>query len=330
MLHGDNVNVITDTGLIAYGDSLTTGSLAVGNNGYAQQLAPYIGGTSLNYALGSSRSSYSANKALQTLPEGYRRPVVSWMAGLNDIRQTGMLALPKIEGNLRAFLAACFLRDACPASKMKRTGTWTALSAGAGGKASAIGGTGLYCTNTANKLEWTFYGDNVVVGGILVNGGSGTYQDLEISIDGGAWTLFDIFVPPDAEFRYDAKIFTGLGLGIHTVAIRPVTANPYTVVDYVGTLTDPLTQSPVFVSEIPYLLNWAQYNSVATQAICDAANQVINDVVAEFAGYEIEVVKVNDFYDPTVAGNCASDGIHPTSQGHGHILDAFKDKITLV
>lgn len=325
------MNVINGIGLLAFGDSFTVGSNATNNVGYAQQLATYIGGTSVNYGVGSSMSTVSAKKALEVLPEGYRRPVISYMAGLNDIRGGGTAALPKLEGNLRSFLAACFLRDVCPASKMRRTGTWTAQANNYGGKSFYCGGTPLDTSGSlSNSLEWDFYGDNVVIGAYPTNGVSSFYRDLSISVDGGAPVTFELLGKTNELISYDAKIIRGLGAGIHTVRVTPLSTSAHNILDYVGTLVDGGTQSPVFVSEIPYLLNWAQYSSIATQAICDAANVVINNVVAEFPGLDIEVIKVNDFYDPTLPGKCSSDGIHPTSSGHADILNAFKDKITLI
>jgi lysophospholipase L1-like esterase len=320
------MNVITDSDQVSVGDSITLGQLATNNNGYAQQLATWIGGSLSNQAVSGSRSETGTRKAYIALPEGYRRQVVTWMYGFNDMRALGLAAIPKITGNLRAFIAACFLNDACAASKMKRTGTWTALSSSVGSKALQLGGTGLYCSNTANKLEWQFYGDNLVIGAHLVNGASGVYQDLEISIDGGSWDLFSLTIPPDAVIRTDAKIYFGLGAGLHSVAIRPVTNTPYTVVDYVGTLE--AFKTPVFIAEIPYLNSLTYAGNTITLADIDTANQAINDVVAEFLGFDIEVVKTNDGFDPNT--DVAPDGIHRNNTGMAKIFNAFKDKITLI
>jgi lysophospholipase L1-like esterase len=330
LLAGDKMKIIKDSGLIAFGDSLTVGFNASPQTlGYSRLLADDIGGTFNNYGLGSSTSTYSAKTALASLPVGNRARLSTWMAGLNDIRHSGLNAIPRLENNLRAYLAACFLNQVCPASQMTRTGTWINMSQSVGGKALAVGGNALYSTGNANAtLEWTFQGDNVVIGGFMTNGiGQYTYQNLTIEIDGQYHSNFQCLGTTNENISYGAKVISCLGEGQHTIKLNATTANQYTVIDYVGTLGQ---SAPVFVSEIPYLLNWAQYNSVATQAICDAANVVINNVVNEFRGYPIQVIKVNDFYDPTASGQCSSDGIHPTNLGHSKILDAFKDKVELV
>lgn len=324
-------NVVKDIGLISFGDSFTVGYYSSGNNtnGYAKQLGDYIGGTFTNYGLGSSYSTYATKKALEVLPEGYRRPVVTWMAGLNDIREQGLPAVGKIGANLRAFLASCFLRDCVPASLLKRTGTWTALPNAYGGKAYYCGGTPLYITGNANAtLTYDFYGDNLVVGAYRTNGTTGYYQDLSITVDGGTPVTFPLFGLTVEQISHDAKILRGFGAGWHRAVIKPVNALNFTVLDYVGTLVDGGTQSPVFVSKIPYLVNWAQYGSIANQSICDAANAVIESVVTDFNSPDVALIDVNSFYN--LSTGCYTDGLHPNQAGHTQIADGFKASINLI
>jgi lysophospholipase L1-like esterase len=316
------------SGLSAFGDSFTVGSLATSNNGYAQQLAAYIAGTFANFGVGSSLTTRAARSALQYLPVGNRTANVSWMAGLNDIRGGGMAALPKIEGNLRSFLASCFLKEACPASAMTRVGSWANLPNNYGGKAYYIGGAPLNTNGSlTNSLSWSFEGDNLVVGAYRTNGVTSAYRDLSIVIDGGDPITFETIGNTNELITYDAKVIRGLGEGAHTVSIYPLSTAAHNVLDYVGTLED---SAPVLIAEIPYIQNWSQYGAIGSDAICEAANVVINNVVAEFCGFNVEIVKTNDFFDPFGAGQSASDGIHPTSLGHSKILEAFKDKINLV
>lgn len=321
------MDVVKTSGLSAFGDSFTVGYNATNNNGYAQQLAAYIEGPYANYGVGSSTSTVSAKNGLANLQLNRTIPA-TWMAGLNDIRGTGLASLSKLENNLRAFLCAAFLKTAIPASLMTKSGSWTDFTASQGGKALALGGRGQYTNDINAYLETTFEGDNVVIGAFMTSGTAPyTYQDLEILIDGQSVGLFNCLGETNENISHGAKVINGLGSGTHTIRIKPVTATNYSVIDYVGTLSN---QSPVLVSEIPYLLNWSQYNSVATKAICDEANILINNVVNEFSGYNVDIVKVNDFYDALGAGQCSSDGIHPTSLGHSKILNAFKAKISLI
>jgi len=325
------VSVVKDIGLISFGDSFTMGYYSNGNNsnGYAKQISDHVGGTFANYGLGSSYSTYATKKALEVLPEGYRRPVATWMAGLNDIREQGMPAVNKIGANLRAFLASCFLRDCVPASQLKRVGTWTALANVYGGKAYYCGGTPLYTSNNIDaSLTYDFYGDNLVIGAYRTNGTTGYYQDLSISIDGCAPVIFSLFGLTVEQISHDAKIFRGLGAGWHKAVIKPVNALNFTVLDYVGTLVDNGTQSPVFVSKIPYLVNWAQYGSIANQTICDATNTVIESVVTDFCSPDVALIDVNSFYNLTYG--VYTDGLHPNQTGHTQIAYGFKANINLI
>lgn len=323
------MDVIHTSGLSAFGDSFTLGYNATGNNGYAPQLAAYIEGPYANYGVGSSTSTVSAKNGLANLPVGYRRQLSTWMAGLNDIRGTGLLSLPKLENNLRAFICSAFLEKAIPASHMKRTGTWTNLSASVGAKSLAMGANGLYCNNINNSLETWIEGNDIVIGAFMTSGiGAYTYQDFGVEINGVPYTM-ECLAKTNENISYGAKVIRNCGAGLHHVKIIPTTALNYTVVDYVGVLTpDCRAHAPVLVSEIPYLLNWAQYSSVATQAICDTANVLINDVIAEFVGLDIDIVKVNDFWDPI--NHSSSDQLHPANLGHTDILNAFKAKITII
>lgn len=317
---------IAGSGILSFGDSFTVGSNATSNYGYAQMLAAYVGGPASNYGAGSSLTTYSTAKGFAYLPVGYRRQLVTYMAGLNNIRGGGAAAIPCIEGDLRAFIAASLLATAVPASSLPKTGSWSALASDWGGKSYALGGTAMFTSDINATMRYNFYGDNMVVGAYRTSG-VGHYQDFEIEIDGGAPILFSLLGLTNKTATYDAKVISGLGVGRHTAIFRPINSIPHTVIDYVGTLVAPGSQAPVLIGKIPYLLNWAQYNSIATQAIADDANAVIESVAAEFSGYDVQVVEVNDFYDYST--NCSSDGIHPTSAGHTQISNAFKDRIVL-
>lgn len=314
------------SGLHAFGDSFTVGFNATSNIGYARLLANVIGGAFTNRGVGSSMSTTSARLSRQHLLPSRNTPV-SFMAGLNDIRQGGLNAIPKLQGNLRSFLTDCFLSQVIPASQMVRVGSWTALPNSYGGKAYYNGGTPLFCSGNINaSLEWTFSGDNVVIGAYRTNGTTGNYRDLNISIDGGAPVEFELHGNTNEIVTFDTMIISGLSAGTHTVKITPTTTQTHTTVDYVGTLSKDMP--PVLVSEIPHLLNWAQYSSIATLPICNEANLAIDAILSEFAEYPVQKVLTNSFYDEQTM--CSSDGIHPTTAGHSAIFDAFMNEINLV
>lgn len=318
------MNIKIGNGLDSFGDSFTAGFNATNNNGYASQLSQVVKGTFRNYGVGSSLSELATINAYKNLSNN-RTQIVTWMAGLNDIRTGGINVLNKIEGNLRAFIASCFLENICPASLMQRVGTWTNLPNVYGGKSYYVGGSPLYTSGNINaSLTWNFEGDNVVIGAYRTNGTTGFYQDLLISIDNGPNIDFALLGKTDEQISFDCKLIENLGSGQHTIKIMPKNANQFTTVDFVATLNK--DKPPVFISEIPFLLNWSQFGSIANKQICDAANVVINNVVSEFLCYPVELVKVNDFYDFTV--NASPDGLHPNTSGHTQIMNAFLNKMT--
>jgi lysophospholipase L1-like esterase len=313
-------------GLQSFGDSFTVGYNASNNIGYSKLLANTIGGTFTNRGVGSSMSTTAAKLSRQHLLPSRTMPV-TFMAGLNDIRQAGLAAIPKLQGNLRSFLTDCFLSQVVPASQMVRVGTWTALPNSYGGKAYYNGGTPLYCNSNINaSLTWNFSGDNVVIGAYRTNGTTGNYRDVNISIDNGTPVVFELHGNTNEIVTFDTMIISGLGDGAHTVKIMPTTTAAHTTVDYVGTLNKDMP--PVLVSEIPHLLNWAQYSSIATLPICNEANLAIDAILAEFAEYPVQKIHTNSFYDEQ--SMCSSDGIHPTTAGHSAIFDAFMNEINLV
>lgn len=318
--------IVIGSGQEIYGDSIGYGYSATGYIGWAKLINNTIGGTYTNRALGHKLTTYCANISRRYLLPTRTVPVF-FQAGLNDIRGGGLAAIPKIQGNIRSFLADCFLKTVVPASLLTRNGSWAALPNQYGGKAYYHGGAPLYCNSNINaSLSGTFEGDNLVVGAYRTNGTTGYYQDLAISVDNGVPIILELFGNTNEQVTYDVKVLSGFGAGQHTVKIMPTTTAAHTVVDYIGTLS--ANMPPVFISEIPYILNWAQYGSIATQAICDAANAAIDEVLAEFSAYPIEKVCVNDYWVP--ATQSAADQLHPANAGHQSMSEAFLAKIKLV
>ncbi|NNU70380.1 hypothetical protein G9X67_34560 [Rhizobium sp. WYCCWR 11152] len=320
------INITYGQGVQAFGDSFTVGNNATSNVGFAPRFRGIVGGPFYNFGVGHMGAQTAARNGYENHAIGARTIANTWMAGLNDIRGTGVAAFAEIEQGLTAFLASAFLGSYKPASLMTKIGTWTALSNAYGGKAFSLGGTPLYTnSNMSASLSWTFTGDNVVIGSYATNGTTGYYQDLDIEID-GVHSPFNILGKTDIQAGVAAKLITGLGAGSHTITIHPTTTAAHTVVDFVGTVT-PDNKAPVLVSHIPYVADWAAYGSVATKEIADAANILIGEVVSRFQaiGCLVELVEVNEFYDPSGS----SDGIHPPDRGHSQITMAFLDRVIL-
>lgn len=319
-------NVAYGAGVQSFGDSITVGNNATSNIGFAPRFRSIVGGPFYNFGVGHMGAQTAARNGYENHALGTRTIINTWMAGLNDIRGTGVAAFAEIEQGLTAFLASAFLGSYKAASLMTRVGTWTALSNTYGGKAFALGGTPLYAnSNMSASLSWSFTGDNVVVGSYATNGTTGYYQDLDIEVDGVHYP-FPLLGTTDIQAGVAAKLITGLGAGSHTITIHPTTTAAHTVVDFVGTVT-PVNKASVLVSHIPYVADWSAYGSIATKQIADDANIIIGNIVQQFKdmGCHVELVEVNELYDPSGS----SDGIHPNDRGHSQITMAFLNKVVL-
>lgn len=311
------VNVKSGTGLQVFGNSIAVGLNAPIGQGYADRIASFIGGSVENRAIGGTGVKSITQQGYAHHQYGSRSKLCLWDGPLNDIRRYGMAALPAIRLSLNAFLASAFTGGARPASypQVVKSGSWSALGDAHGGKAFSFGATPMFTTDGNASLSLTFTGDTLGVHSFATEGGT-TYKDLIINIDGADY-LFELAgkALPTEQSCGAAMIFRDLGGGSHTVTVRPVEAGAYSVVDC---FTWPTIEgfAPVLVGHIPFLANWSQYGSIATQAIAESANATIDAVVAEWVadGFPVEVVRINDFYDPS--RDCDTDGIHPKTMAH--------------
>lgn len=322
------VRVIANAGMFGFGDSMMLSNGASDQaHGYAYLLDAKIGGAFLNYSVSGTGTSIAAHNALANLPLD-RKPAVVTMIGFNDILRGGAASYTKIKSNHRAMIAAALLKDVIPASSMRQTGTWNALSSSAGGRALAAGGTGMYTTDAGGAyLDADFFGETLVVGAYTQNAVGGTYQDFAISIDGGAPVTYQSLGQNDEAYPatgHGAMVFKNLGFAKHTVRLSQITGGNYTAVDYVGTLAAPGSTGSVFVGQIPSMVNWMY---LATPTILNDANTAIASVVAEFSEWPVVVVPVNDFYTPG-AGFTSADGQHPADAGHAQIMSAFWSRMS--
>lgn len=318
---------IVGAGMYGFGDSFSVGGGAsVQTNGFSYLLAAKIGGTFTNLAVSGTRTAAAAKAALGSLPI-VRKPAVVLMSGFNDIL-TGASNV-SIQSNTRALIAASFLKENVPASAMRRSGTWSIAGAD-GGRADFIGGTGLYTTDPNAYLEWDFFGETLVIGGYTTSGTQ--YKDFSVSIDGGTPTTFAASGMTSETYPatgLNALVLKNLGFAKHTVRLsqKAGATGTYMAPDYVGTLAEPGATGSTFVGQIPGMTNWSYNGLTINQGILDGANAAIADTVAEFAGWPVALVPVNDFYTPD-STHTAADGQHPTDAGHAQIATAFWSRMS--
>lgn len=319
-------------GVIAIGDSFTVGLNATSEAAkYVNRLGGYIGGAVANQGYGGEGWVYCANKALALNSD--RSRLVTFLAGLNDIRISngtgGYGAFPKIKANLHAALAACFLQESVPASKLTKSGNWMTLASVAGGRAINIGGTAMYTPDMNAYMEWEFFGETLVIGAIAcLNSNGKMYSNMLVTIDNGPQELMQVEGQTNETYGYVAKVYKNLGFGKHTVRIQPADTTNYScVLDYVGTLCEPWANGPVLVGHIPYVINYTTGTHVATPQMFTDANAEMDAIVAEWSDWGVAIVPTNDFFDP--ATGCDTDGVHPNNTGHVQIYNGFKSRVSL-
>jgi lysophospholipase L1-like esterase len=317
--YGNGLITLGDSFSVPYGLNATSPAHA-----YTGRLTAHVGGTRTSYAEGGTGTTKAANAASSLI--GLRKQLITCMAGFNDIRKDGAVTIPKIKGNTRAAIAAAFSEDSVPASAMRSAGTWSALGSGAGGRALALGGTGRYTNDPNAYLEWDFFGETLVVGGIAATAGAG-YKDFNVQVDGGSAVDFICAGQTDENYSLCALVLKDLGYSKHTVRLSPKDSSQWTAIDYVGTIGEPGAKAPMLVGEIPSMTNWTYAGFTLTPAELLAANDAIADVVDEFSWLPVEIVPVNDYYN--VANGVSSDGAHPNDTGHWQIFEAFKSRISL-
>jgi lysophospholipase L1-like esterase len=312
----------------AYGDSFTAGAYASDTaHVYVSRLAAYTGATVNNQAVSGTETAEAAKALLATQPV-LRKAPVTVLSGFNDIGRWGTAAFPKIGANTRAMIAAAFLRDVVPASAAPRSlGRWIAPGASIGGKSVAVGGTAMYSDDAGAYLEFDIYGPTAVVGA-FTQISTGTYADLNVSVDGGAPSVYQslgLTNMPYPQVGYNALVLRNLGVGKHTIRVSAVQSGLHCVIDYVGTLVDPEHAAGMLVGGVPTRTNWTIDGNTINQAITDQASAIIASVVSEFPGYPVRFVPVNDFYNT----GFASDGYHPDDTGHFLIYQAFRSRLNL-
>lgn len=316
-------------GLSAYGDSITKGEGASTTaHGYASKMAAAVGGSFANYAV-SGEGTYMAAKKSMSVPTR-RRNVVTVLAGLNDARRAGLAAKNKIITNLRSLILTNLLASNSPASALSRSGSWNVIPSNSiPTRSVAIGGNALYTSDVNAVMTYAFKGDALIIGTVTTHtSGSSSYRDLEYSIDGGPRETLANYNLTNEPYSHNGIMLRGLGDGAHTLKIYPKSSTPWSVVDYVGTpLAEPLAAGPILVGQIPYVTNWVYSGFTLTPAIVDEINQAISDMVAEFDGFPVALVKTNDFYD--TATGCSADGIHPNNIGHAQLFSAFINSLEI-
>jgi hypothetical protein len=313
-------------GAIFYGDSFTTSS-TLGR--YSTIIASYLYGPHTNHGVNGQQVRAASNVAVSK-PTGRTQTMII-MSGLNDLLQKGGGSLNCIVNNIRAMIVTGLLKNQSLASAMSAVGTWSNGNTVMGDRSYALGSFSKFTTQgpgTAYR-EWTFDGDNVVVGSMCA--GTGAYKDVDVWVDGVQQSPLINVGSTNDQYGHTAKLYKGFGAGSHTVRVQSVLAGGPTMVDYVGTLVDPADAVPIVVCHVPYVHSTNSYG--LTNATVDNVNNAIDAMVAEFSDWPVVVARTNDYY--TAQSECLPDDIHPkhiltspAGPGMQHIAEAILEHFT--
>lgn len=334
------VSLAGRTNFIALGDSITAGQNASNAASRFVNRFTTLKGLTLNNLGVGGRGVYQAAVNIQGATFTRSNTVISFMAGLNDMRRGGVAAatLKKIEACLRTSILRGISNVNTPSgsASVTRVGTIGAFAANTVGGFYPSGTLpGPYATNaTSTSASWTytFTGTSFGIQFSCSDDVVSSYGHGEIFIDGvkvkdvelGEW--YDgISDGANANNRGPmAMTFHGLSSGLHTVLVQKNGGGNFPI-DFFCTLQTPANAAAFMVAEIPYLnsTGYAQAPANGSVANSDICSNLLRSIVNEYAsyGYNITFVKTNDFY--VLATGLDTDNIHPNDTGHVQIRDAY-------
>lgn len=328
--------------LIAFGDSITTGSGASDvAHGYAAIFAD-LRGRLLNKAVNATQCSEHAFAAYcQEVQAGLRSFVLT---GYNDMRAMGSDTAKQgvYKDQLQAMLAFLAIPNDQKIYGQDSRVTYANI-ANWSLPASTVYKAEMLRTSTVlnEKATVKVKGTTVIVGSTMAAAGAGTF---EIRIDGvlvkSATTAMGYTSVAGGLYAPRVFIFSGLEDTEHTVEFKITSSGSIVYFDWcAGNKWTETTMLPeVFVGNC-LKMNAAGYaiGSPTWDKGSDAAviqfNAIIADVISVLQGCGLRIINVaaNTFYDPATA-DVNADNVHPSDAGHAKIAAAFivRDKAVKV
>lgn len=334
-----------------FGDSIMEGANATGSdflNSFRRRLTIVFGWNPTELAQGGT-GTWDMAKALNAISPSQANRVLFVQGGLNDIRTSnGIRTFNKIESGLYSILKRAFRGTSVAAgsSSVTRSGSFTAFSALQYGGVYGAGTGSLpstaACINSTDNATWTytFNGNNIAVE-FSASEPTIARGTAEIRIDG---VLVDTLT--DLNQRYDGvTVFTndnrrgphtwvrfGLTEGQHTIEVKALSGALPVFLDEFNILSDPEDCGPVFVIEVPRIVNYAAAGKdQASDSLIDQVNALRKTVVTRWrnARYPVYFIPINlvsgGLYNVTTG--CDTDGIHPNDVGHDQIRDTIEPLI---
>lgn len=327
-----------------FGSSVGVGSAASPiTMSYANQTAGYLGMKLVNYAASGNGMWKEQNNAFTNMPQTGNNSMVLIEPAYNDMRADGASEknVNMVMNCLRGIIANCFLKTAVAASEATLSGTYSAtfVSSIVGGKANRINTAhrGVILQASGSFVEWSFTGDNVVVGFIGTDGVVNDHSSFQVFIDG---YLREVINPNDYatgvplstwnhQYCPGSLVFCNLVGSSHTIKIVSLDNKDF-IIDYFGTMKDPAICKPVIVAHVMKMTAAGYallpYNKGSDAAV-NAFNNEINGLPSTFCGYPLGIAETGLFYDHVLG--VSGDKIHLNNTGHTQKANAFKSQITL-
>ena len=334
-----NSLVVGASSIEMYGDSMTFGAGLTAPFFHATKLGEEYNKTITNRAVSGEGLWFNVKNHLQNINPTHKVCAV-WMAGFNDVKKLPVTSQTRarVRNSYTAVLANHFLKIFLPGfssdSRIVRSASpaWTVSDGTPIGFKSATGAT---ASGIGASFQYSFFGDNVVIGTGTCLSSFQTWASYDIRIDGilkGNFTGQDevdglIIALHDGNRMAKSFVFTDLGDTSHNLTITSTTAG-LLYIDYVGVMRDPAHCQPIVMCEIPklspqgYALPTHFGNS--SDATFNIFNQEIRDVCNIFSsrGYPIKLIDTNRYYDWTLGG-VQGDFIHPNNLGAHQIYNAI-------
>lgn len=330
-----------------YGSSVVNPGSAASplTSSWPNQIAGWVNMKLFNRGASGNGAWKMQNQAFTNMPQVANNLMSLWEGPYNDNRNDG--DSPKnvnmVMNCLRGGIANSFLGTAVAAyeGSVTKSGPYSAdLDTHViGGKARRINNVYRAVTLLAQDafVEYSFTGDNIVVGFVGTDGTINNYGLFRILIDGNSfgdhesnnYATGKTLSTYNHQFCPGSFVFCGLGAGSHTVRIIALDSRPVAI-DYLGTMKDPALCKPVLVAHV-MKMTAAGYaltpNNKGSDASCNTFNNEINNLPSTFPGYPIGIVETDNFYDPVTG--VSTDKIHPNNVGHGKLFESYQSQITL-
>jgi hypothetical protein len=321
---GQKVTVFSDSYGVGVGASPQS-------NGYAFVYTANLGNTMLNKSEGGAGVLRGFHNSVTT--PNSTNPVVVHL-GFNDVIRFAdqPRSFTLLYEGYKALIGSILLNKATPASdsSIAKTGSWGSVPVSSvhPTKAQNISGTAMSSIGMGDKLSYVIASGRRLIIGYLTN---------DSVVTGETWGRFrvDINGVAYAEVDTNNKTITGVGgtayphfncsISVGAIVL-PALGGTATIdivnlgtdkinIDYIGELMRPSEAPPIMVNTIPKI-DTAGYSGrpyVASDAILDQADAVVDEALSVFFGYDITRTDVNLH---RTKANIYTDNVHDNTINH--------------